>query len=114
MSLDPKQPRDDIPSDLQDGVRVGLLSVCATNSKNGTMNRWSHIDTQAFFTNFTGIRFPCDPESTSASAEDALLSGCKNQNDKERAVGAHPVPEASDATYQSQNHRCSKRQLRKW
>lgn len=81
MSMDPKQPKDYILSDLQDGVRVGLLSLCAINSKNGTMNGWGHIDTQAVFTNFTEIRFPCDPESTSTSAEDALLSGCKNQNE---------------------------------
>lgn len=73
--------------------------MCAIDSKNGAMNRWGHIDTQAFFTNFTGIRFPCDPESNSTSAEDALLSGCKSQNDKVRAAGAHPVLAASDTTY---------------
>lgn len=50
-----------------------------------------YIGIQAFFTNFTEIRFLRQPESTSTSAAAAPPPGSKTQTDMVRAAGAHPV-----------------------
>lgn len=49
------------------------------------------MGTRALFTDFAEIRFLCKPESTSASAADAPLSGSKIQTNTLRAAGAHPI-----------------------
>lgn len=60
-------------------------------AKMGPWTDGGYIGTQAFFTNFTEIRFLCEPESTITLAVDAPLPGSKSQTNTMRAAEANPI-----------------------